>query len=418
MATRVAAPGELLGVDELERKIIDLSEQVELKKEEVKSNFQQLHGLLAVRENFLLKEMDEVVTRARQEVTEKKTNLQQLYAARESLERDLTQNTFKKLLEKNLRAIEDEIGEEVARGVNVGWLELEWKREQLEQSVIDVCRVVSLKEKPVTTIDYSVKKLPVWSRVGTGSSQITDPSQIAIDDVTQRIFVADYGASRIQVFNGKGNHLYEISTPPLPAGIALTDDHIIVSTKENLVKIEKSNNKSIKSVETKKLVWGITTSNNSDIYGCEINNKSIIVFNKDLKFLTRIELKTTQVTSYTQTHSIQLYNDNMYVMFGQYPPLHLQIFTLQGELVRCLIEKSEIDWSSFFSIDQLGNIIVADWVSNTIKIFSNEGEVLHTITSVMLPGDQKFDYPYGVAIDKQNRIIVAQCNKKCNLLAF
>ena len=418
MATRVAALGELLGVDELERKIIDLSEQVELKKEEVKSNFQQLHGLLAVMENFLLKEMDEVVTRARQEVTEKKTNLQQLYTAREGLERDLTQNTFKKLLEKNLRAIEDEIGEEVARGVNVGWLELEWKREELEQSVIDVCRVVSLKEKPVTTIDYSVKKLPVWSRVGTGSSQIIYPMQIAIDDITQRIFVADYEASRIQVFNREGNHLYELSTPPWPVGIALTDDHIFVSTKENLLKIEKSNNKSIKSVETKNRVWGITTNNNSDIYGCENHNKLIIVFNKDLKFLTRIKLKTTQVTSYTQTHSIQLYNDNMYVMFGQSPPFHLQIFTLQGELVRCLIKESEIGWSYFFSIDQLGNIIVADWSSNTIKMFSNKGEVLHTITSVMPPVNQRFHYPYGVAIDKQNRIIVAQKKKECNLLAF
>ena len=418
MATRVAAPGELLGVDELERKLIDLSDQVERKKEEVKSNFQQLHGLLAVRENFLLKEMDEVVIRARQEVTEKRRILQELYAAREGLERDLTNNKLKKLLEKNLRAIEDEIREEVARGVNVGWLELDWKREQLEQSVIDVCRVVSLKEKPVTTIDYSVKKLPVWSRDGTGSSQITNPMQIAIDDVTQRIFVADNRASRIQVFNREGNHLYEISTPPGPVGIALTDDHIFVSTKENLVKIEKSNNKSIKSVETKNRVWGITTNNNSDIYGCENNNKSIIVFNKDLKFLTRIKLKTTQVTSDTPTHSIQLYNDNMYVMFGQSPPFHLQIFTLQGELVRCLIKKSEIDWSYFFSIDQLGNIIVADWGSNTIKIFSNEGEVLHTITSDMLLSNRKFYRPRGVAIDKQNKIIVAQSNKKCNLLAF
>ena len=78
MATRVAAPGELLGVDELKRKIIDLSEQVERKKEEVKSNFQQLHGLLAVRENFMLKKMDEVVIRARQEVTEKRRILQEL----------------------------------------------------------------------------------------------------------------------------------------------------------------------------------------------------------------------------------------------------------------------------------------------------------------------------------------------------
>ena len=32
MATRVAAPGELFGVDELERKLIDLSEQVERKE--------------------------------------------------------------------------------------------------------------------------------------------------------------------------------------------------------------------------------------------------------------------------------------------------------------------------------------------------------------------------------------------------
>ena len=111
MATRGPAPGELLCVDELERKLIDLSEQVELKKEEVKSNFHQLHGLLVVRETFLLREMDEVVSQVRQAITEKRATLQELYAAREGLEKDLTQNKLKKLLEKNLRAIEDEIGE-------------------------------------------------------------------------------------------------------------------------------------------------------------------------------------------------------------------------------------------------------------------------------------------------------------------
>ena len=163
MATRGPAPGELLCVDELERKLIDLSEQVELKKEEVRRNFQQLHGLLAVRETFLLREIGEVVTQEKQEITEKKDKLQQLYAARESSERDLTHNKFKKLLEKHLRAIEDEIGEEVARGVNVGWMELDWKIEQLEQSVIEICKLVTLEERPLTRIDYSVRKCPVWS---------------------------------------------------------------------------------------------------------------------------------------------------------------------------------------------------------------------------------------------------------------
>ena len=111
----------------------------------------------------------------------------------------------------------------------------------------------------------------------------------------------------------------------------------------------------------------------------------------------------------------------MYVMFDDYPsslPFPLQIFNLEGELVKCLIKGNEIRQSSFFSIDRLGNIIVTDCRENQIKIFSKEGDVLHTITSAMLPGDQEIVYPQGVAIDKQNRIIVAHDNKKCNLLAF
>ena len=418
MATQGPAPGELLCVDELERKLIDLSEQVELKKEEVRSNFQQLHGLLVVRETFLLREMDEIVIRARQEITEKKENLLQLYTAKEGSERDLNKNKYKKLLEKHLRAIEDEIGEEVARGVNVGWMELDWKMEQLEQSVIEVCKVVTLKENPLTRIDYSARKCPVWSHDGTVSDEITDPRQLAIDDKTQNIFVTDYSAKRIQVFDGEGNHLYQISTPPYPVGITLSDEYIFVSTPDKLVKIEKSNNQSIKSVKTENIVWGIDT--NTDIYGCEFYNQSIVVFDKDLKFLKRLKLRTTQVTSNTFTRSIKLYEDKMYVMFDDYSslPFPLQIFNLEGELVKCLIKENEIRRSQFFSIDRLGNIIVTDWRANQIKIFSKEGDVLHTITSAMLPGDQKFSCPRGVAIDKQNRIIVAHEYKKCNLLSF
>ena len=295
MATRGPAPGELLCVDELERKLIDLSEQVELKKEEVRSNFQQLHGLLVVRETFLLREMDDVVSRGRQAINEKRTNLQQLYTAREGLERDLTQNKYKKLLEKNLRAIENEIGEEVARGVNVGWMELDWKIEQLEQSVIEVCKVVTLKERPLRRIDFYARKCPVWSHDGTVSGEITLPMQLAIDDKTQNIFVTDHATKRIQVFDGEGNHLYQISTPPEPTGITLSDEYIFVSTRNKLVKIEKSNNQSIKSVKTENRVWGIDTNTNTDIYGCEFGRQSIVVFDKDLKFLKKIKLRTTQL---------------------------------------------------------------------------------------------------------------------------
>ena len=417
MATRVVAGGDLLSVDELERELAALISHVQREKERVSSNFQQLHVLLATREHSLLQEMDEVVVRARQELADKREVLKELDTAREGLERDLTKNILRDVLDKNLLTLEDKIGEELSRGVSVGWLELDWKKEQLEQSVIEVCKVVTLKERPFRSEDYSLKQRPVWSREGTGPGEIGNPFQITIDNSTQNIFVADNGASRIQVFNEEGNYLYKIPTPEYPIGIALTEEYIFVSAKDQLLKIRKSNNESVKSVQTENCVWGIDIDRNTNIYGCE-DNKSVIVFDNNLKFLKRIKLETSQIKSNTQTHSIKLYKDSMYVMFGSFPPFHLQIFSLEGELVRCLIPTSEISWSDFFSIDRLENIIVADWLDNRIKIFNKEGELLHTINSDMLPGDQKFFYPRGVAINKKNRIIVAQQNKACSLIAF
>ena len=418
MATRVVAGGDLLSVDELERELAALISHVQGEKERVSSNFQQLHALLAAREHTLLQEMDEVVVRARQELADKREVLKELDTAREGLERDLTKNILRDVLDKNLLTLEDKIGKELSRGVSVGWLELDWKKEQLEHSVIEVCKVVTLKERPFRSEDYSLKLRPVWSQEGTGAGEIKRPMQIAIDYSTQNIFVADNGANRIQVFNEEGNYLYQIPTPEYPIGIALTEEYIFVSTPSKLLKIRKSNNKSVKSVQTEKSVWGIDIDRNMNIYGCEVDNKSVIVFDNNLKFLKRIKLETSQIESDTLTHSIKLYKDSMYVMFGNSPPFHLQIFSLEGELVRCLIPKSEIELSYFFSIDRFENIIVADMGNNRIKIFNKEGELLHTIDSDMLPGDQKFCYPRGVAINRKNRIIIAQKNKACSLIAF
>ena len=174
----------------------------------------------------------------------------------------------------------------------------------------------------------------------------------------------------------------------------------------------------MKSVQTEKIVYGIDIDRNANIYVCEILNKSVIVFDNNLKFLKRIKLETSQIKSNTYTYSIKLYTDSLYVIFGRHPPFHLQIFSLEGELVRCLIPTSEIVWSYFFSIDRFGNIIVADWCNNQIKIFNKEGELLHTINSDMLPGDQEFYRPAGVAINKKNIIIIAQKNKACSFIAF
>ena len=341
---------------------------------------------------------------------------EELQTTKDSAELELTKNKLKKLLLKNLRNIEDEIREELSKPLNVTWVEVEWKREQLEQSLIKVSKVVQMEKGPFKTEDYSVKLLPVWYHEGTVSSVIENPWQLAIYTISGNIFVADRNTNKIQVFDKAGHYLHNIPTPQHPIGLCLSDEFIFVTTAEQeFVKIQISDKKTVKSVETDKQVYGIDISSN--IYRCEYYNKSVSVFDKNLNFLKRISLKSPHFTADTKTHSIRLYENTMYVMFGG-SDYCLQVFTQDGQLIRGVLRSSDIQYSLFFSLDQLGNIIVADCSGHQIKIFSNSGQLIHTISNDTLTEDHKLSYPRGISVDKQNNIVVAHKNKKCNIIAF
>ena len=72
MATRVAKVGEVTDIEEVEGQLCELVEQVEREKEKTRDTFQQLHSLLFVREQGLLRELDSVVVGARHELKRRK----------------------------------------------------------------------------------------------------------------------------------------------------------------------------------------------------------------------------------------------------------------------------------------------------------------------------------------------------------
>ena len=144
---------------------------------------------------------------------------------------------------------------------------------------------------------------------------------------------------------------------------------------------------------------------------------SVSVFDKNLNFLKRIPLNSPHFKSNTSTFSIRLHENNMYVMFGR-SDYCLQVFSQDGQLIRCVVPRSYIKLSFYFSLDRIGNIIVADWLGHKIEIFSNSGLLIHTISNHMLTEDQKLLYPMGISVDKQNNIVVAHNNQKCSLISF
>ena len=403
-------------VEEMERRLVELVEQVVREKKKTRDTFQQLHSMLAVREQGVLRELDEVVVEARQELKEKREVLQELQRAKESAERDLTKNILKKLLEKNLKTLEEEIKVELSKPLNALWVEVEWKREHLEQSIVELCKVVKMKKRPFRTEDYSLKLRPVWYYEGTGSSVFVDPRQLVMHNQSGNIYVADCDTRKVLVFDKAGHYLYHIPTAPRPLALCLCDEFMFVSTNGTvLTKIQISQKKTIKSVVTENMLYGMDISDN--IYACEYSNKSVSVFDKNLNFLKRIPLKSPHIISDTRTHSIRLYENNMYVMFSE-SDYSLQVFSQDGQLIRGVIPSSDFQYSFFFSLDQIGNVIVADWLGNEIKIFSNSGHLIHAISNDKLTEEQKLSYPMGLSVDKQNDIVVAHGNKKCCLIAF
>lgn len=398
----------------LEQHLESLIEHVQLEKERVCDIFKQLHNMLTAKEESLLLELDELFILARHELKEKKQILLELESSKEVLQKELTQNKLQSVLVKNLQNLEDTVEEVMDKDISVSWVELEWNRRQFEQSVVNVCKVVSSMKKTLRTEDYS-RSSPVWSRDATETTRIHNPKQLTIDTTSENILVADYTGNRVQVFDKSGNHLYAIQTPPHPIGLAVTNEFIFVSSEHQLLKIQKSNNKTVESVTTNN-IRGIDVDMNSNIYGCECRKIAVIVWDKKLKLNTTISLITPHIESDTSTYSIKLYQDYMYVMFNA-SPFHLQIFSMDGQLIRCMIPDSEVNYTTFFAVDQFGNVITTNCFRHQIKVFSSTGELLNIISNSVL-SDHSLSYPQGVDIDKNNRIVVAQRSKKCNLLVL
>ena len=88
MATRVAAVVEVTGIEAMERRLVELVEKVEREKEKTRDISQQLHSLLVVREEGLLRELDGVVVEARHELKEKRESIYELQAAKELAEQN------------------------------------------------------------------------------------------------------------------------------------------------------------------------------------------------------------------------------------------------------------------------------------------------------------------------------------------
>ena len=262
-------------------------------------------------------------------------------------------------------------------------------------------------------------------KTGRAPDELNVPFGVAIHEETHQIFVANYRNDRVEIFSETGEFLYQLGVGKLsePRGIAIHGDSVYVScsgdhtvSKFSLTELCRvrriggygSNNGQFK------LPSQLTTDPIGRVFIGDSWNGRICIHDPDLNHLRNI---THQ--SRLRPFDVKVSRGRLYVLCPDNNPC-LLVLTLEGDKLHSLITREEgmdVIRPHFFCLDPLNNFVLSDYNSHSIRVFSPEGNLLHTIGR---EGHQQgmFYYPRGVAITPNGRLVCVSENEIYGLQIF
>ena len=264
-----------------------------------------------------------------------------------------------------------------------------------------------------------------WPYAVAIPGQLRLPTGVAVHEETHQIFVV--GHKRVEIFSETGEFISQLGVIQLsnPWGIAMHGDSLYVSClarcticQFSLIEMcyvrmiggERSNNDNGQFNSPRQL----TTDLIGRVFIADCNNDRICVHDPDLNHLRNI---THQ--SMSRPEDVKVSRDCLYVLCP-YNNSCMIVLTLEGDLLHSLIPSGEgmdVSYACFFCLDPLSNFVLSDRDSDSIRVFSPEGNLLHTIGR---EGDQPgmFIYPRGVAIAPNGRLVCVSQNRNYGLQIF
>ena len=383
------------------REVFNVDAKLEALKLEILRTFEELYrSLMERRDNLLSRiakmkeghdrnaELDEAISQLR--ITKNTiqgtmvSNLvgQSLVAMKERLDRDIELRTAEKVAVDNLEFVEFRcFSGRIRKAIE-------------ETDLIELIPEYVGRENPV------LKKC----RKGRENGEFMNPSGISIDRITNEVFIADKGNSRIQVLNTEGEYLHSFGTDHLkvPHGICVSQDGVFVTdwARDSLLRFSLAG-QFIKKTGSRRNAPGCFTGISGLcyeaglVYVCYSNMQRIQVFNLDLQFVKRIgygDIKLpTDITIYADTLHILSQDQNTIYCYNR-DGTYLKKIELTGQ-------EQQMTAAHFFTIDKRGNFIITDNSINEIRIFSPDGVFKHTL------GRGHLRFLGGIALDNTDNII-------------
>ena len=231
---------------------------------------------------------------------------------------------------------------------------------------------------------------------------------ITIEETTHQIFLVTRSCG-VRVFSETGEFIYQLGVGRLkyPYGIAIHRDSVYVSCQDHTVsKFSLIDMSFVVKVGGRGSGNGqfdypsqLTTDTIGRVFIADSCNDRICIHDNNLKHLRNISHE-----SISQPSDVKVSHNLLYVLCSFSNPC-MHVLTLEGEKLQSLIplgQEMDVLEPYYFCLDPLNNFVLSVNKFHSIRVFSSEGNLLHTI------GGEKhrpFAYPTGVAITPNGRLV-------------
>ena len=359
---------------------------------------------------------EEVITEFRERLEERRAatttrlnTVQQLIDSKADLQSRMKENLLHSIREKMLEDIDTRMTQlqVVEKETEVVF---ECDTRQLEQTISVLGQLI--EREIISTPDYPALFQPSVSvgKRGTAEGELDSPTGVAVDDKSKLIYVANEG--NISLFSMTGEYIDRFCKVNLPYGIAISEDNNVFVSDWGLNCVYKFKLPKFKLVtKVGKRGTGVnefsypnylTVTTDRSVLVADRGNDRIVVMDTDLK-------NNRYIKHQTMTHptDVKVNNNKVYILSTNDSPC-LHVFSMTGEKIRSLITRdskgnAQVRLCYSFCFDKKQNILMSDKEARNIKVFSQEGDLLHTL------GDTQDRYktikPHGITLTDTDKII-------------
>ena len=269
---------------------------------------------------------------------------------------------------------------------------LEFLIQQIETfgSVKDVVSIYKDKIHPVSS----------FGKLGNLEGQLDFPNDISI--YKDSVYITDTGNRRIQLVSKIGKFIEYFCNEHLikPHSITITDHWVFVTdTSLNAVlKFQRPTNEFICQSLDGELgcPYGITADTNGELLVADSVGNMVVVMSFDLQLVRSIGKNILK-----QPKNVKIHKDIIFVAdMNEANSIHM--LTKSGDILNSIIQLPNGTGVIFMCFDLYNNIIINDFIDNSIKIYTFDGLLVHKIVCE--------HFPKGIAVDENSNIFCTCLN--------